>query len=93
MKDMLANLSKGDTIVTAGGIHGTISEVKDKTVIVKISNDTKIEFEKSSISTVRANQKADKKSDNSDKDSDKKISDKKSDDSDKKSDDKDKKDS
>lgn len=43
------NLKKGDKIVTIGGIHGKIDEVKESTVIVSVDHNTKIEFEKSAI--------------------------------------------
>jgi len=49
---MLNALKKGDKVVTVGGIHGTISSVKEKTVIVKVDDNTKLEFNRSAISTV-----------------------------------------
>jgi len=57
---MLANLKKGDKIVTIGGIHGTIQNVKEQTVIVKVDEDTKLEFSRSAISTVVTVAKEDK---------------------------------
>lgn len=42
-------LSKGDKVMTIGGIHGKISDVKENTVILLVDNDVKIEFEKSAI--------------------------------------------
>ena len=49
---MLSALKKGDKIVTIGGIHGVISSVKEKTVIVKVDDDCKIEFNRTAISSV-----------------------------------------
>lgn len=49
---MLNALKKGDKIITIGGIHGTISSVKEKTVIVKVDDDAKIEFNRTAISSV-----------------------------------------
>lgn len=43
------NLQKGDKIVTIGGIHGKVEEVKERTVLISIDHNTKIEFEKSAI--------------------------------------------
>lgn len=51
---MLAALKKGDKIVTVGGIHGVISSTKEKTVIVKVDDNTKIEFSRAAIATVIA---------------------------------------
>lgn len=49
---MLKALKKGDKIITIGGIHGVISSVKDNTVIVKVDDNCKIEFNRSAISSV-----------------------------------------
>ncbi len=46
---MLKNLSKNDEVVTSGGIHGTIVNVKDKTVILRIDDNVKMEIEKSAV--------------------------------------------
>ena len=43
------NLKKGDKIVTIGGIHGKVEDVRENTVLVSIDHNTKIEFEKSAI--------------------------------------------
>ncbi|MFP4364825.1 MAG: preprotein translocase subunit YajC [Spirochaetia bacterium] len=49
---MIAALKKGDKIVSIGGIHGTIQSVKEKTAILKIDDNVKIEISKSAVSTV-----------------------------------------
>ena len=43
------NLQKGDKVVTIGGIHGRVEEVREHTVLVSVDHNTKIEFEKSAI--------------------------------------------
>ena len=43
------SLQKGDDIVTIGGIHGKVVEVKETTVMVSIDSNVKIEVEKSAI--------------------------------------------
>ena len=43
------NLKKGDKIVTIGGIHGKIIEVRENTVLVSVDPNASIEFEKSAI--------------------------------------------
>ena len=42
-------LQKGDDIVTIGGIHGKVVEVKETTVMISIDSNVKIEIEKSAI--------------------------------------------
>lgn len=49
---LVSSLKTGDRVVTNGGIHGLISNVKDTTVIVKVADNVKLEMEKSAISTV-----------------------------------------
>ena len=51
-KDMIAAIKKGDKIVTIGGIRGTVAVVKDSTVIIKVDDNTRIEFNKNAISAV-----------------------------------------
>jgi preprotein translocase subunit YajC len=60
---MLSALKKGDRVVTIGGIHGVIQTVKESTVVVKVDDDTKLEFSRSAVSTVVADApaKAEKK--------------------------------
>ena len=43
------NLKKGDKIVTVGGIHGKIAEVKETTVVIDAGNQVKLTIEKSSV--------------------------------------------
>ncbi len=49
LQQMINNLSKNDEVVTSGGIHGTIVNVKEKSVILRIDDNVKIEIEKSCV--------------------------------------------
>jgi preprotein translocase subunit YajC len=49
---LVSALKTGDRVVTASGIHGLISNVKDTTVIVKVADNVKIEMEKSAVTNV-----------------------------------------
>jgi len=55
---MLINLNKNDEVVTSGGIHGTIVNVKDKTVILRIDDNVKMEVEKNCIVSIKKTQGA-----------------------------------
>ena len=57
---MISSLKKGDRVVTAGGIHGVIQSVKDSTVIVKVDENVKLEFNRASISAVISQAREDK---------------------------------
>lgn len=52
-KKMIASLKKNDEVITSGGIHGTIVNVKDNTVTLKIDDNVKVEVQKNSISTMK----------------------------------------
>lgn len=47
---MISELKTGDEVMTIGGACGTISNVKDKTFVIKFADGVKIEFIKSAIS-------------------------------------------
>lgn len=46
---MLSSLEKGDKVITIGGIIGTVNKVDKNFVILKVSQDTNIKFDKSAI--------------------------------------------
>ena len=60
VQKMLSDLKKGDRIVTLGGIHGTIQTVREKTVIVKVDENTKLEFSRNAVSSVVSSAKDEK---------------------------------
>lgn len=42
-------LKAGDKVVTIGGMHGKVKDVKEHTILVNVGGDVTIEFEKSAI--------------------------------------------
>lgn len=48
-QQMLNGLQKGSRVIIAGGLYGNIVEVKDKTFIVEIAKDTRVEVAKSGV--------------------------------------------
>ncbi len=48
-KTLLEELKKGDKVVSIGGINGVVAKIKDDTVVVKVNDDTEIEFLKKAI--------------------------------------------
>lgn len=55
---MLAELQKGNKVTTIGGIHGEIVEITDDIVVLKVSDSTKMTFERSAINAIKADDKA-----------------------------------
>jgi len=49
-KQLLSDLSKGDRVVTSGGIFGTVVGVQDEVVVLRVDENTKIEVVKENIS-------------------------------------------
>ncbi|PIQ88393.1 MAG: preprotein translocase subunit YajC [Candidatus Omnitrophica bacterium CG11_big_fil_rev_8_21_14_0_20_42_13] len=45
----LTNLKKNDQIVTVGGIHATVINVKEKTLVIRIDDNVKIEIDKNAV--------------------------------------------
>lgn len=52
-KKMVAALKKNDEVVTSGGIHGTIVNVKEAVVTLKVDDNVKVDVEKSCIARMK----------------------------------------
>lgn len=53
-REMVANLRRGDTVVTAGGIVGKVTKVRDDNEIeVEIADNTRVRVIKATVSEVR----------------------------------------
>lgn len=49
-KKLVAELGKGDKVITTAGIHGKIVDVNETTFLIEVEGGTKIRFDKSAIS-------------------------------------------
>ena len=49
-KKFVADLKKGDKVITLSGIHGKIVDLNDTTFLIEVESGTKIRFEKSAVS-------------------------------------------
>jgi preprotein translocase subunit YajC len=49
---LLSNIQKGDKVVTSGGMHGTVIHIEEKTVLIQVSDNVKLKFERAAISNV-----------------------------------------
>jgi preprotein translocase subunit YajC len=58
-REMLNALRKGDKVITNGGIYGVVESVGEKTVTLKIAENTKIKIGKAYIATVRTSAEED----------------------------------
>ena len=52
-QQMLSDLKNGDTVVTSGGIVGTITAVEKDTIIIRVKPDNlKLQFSRSAVSSL-----------------------------------------
>jgi preprotein translocase subunit YajC len=51
-KSMMDALSKGDEVVTAGGILGKVSKVQDSYVTIEVADNTEIVVQKHAVTTL-----------------------------------------
>ena len=51
-KAMIEALTKGDKVVTAGGLHGTVAKLDDATVTLDVEG-TRLRFDRNAIAQVR----------------------------------------
>ena len=53
-REMVANVRRGDTVVTAGGLIGRVAKVKDDTeVLVDLADNVQVRVLKATLSEVR----------------------------------------
>ena len=49
---LVSAVKTGDKVVTAGGIHGIVANVKETTFLLKVADNVKLEIDKNSIASV-----------------------------------------
>ena len=54
-----AGLKKGDKVITNGGIYGTVADIEERTVLLKVDGDVKLRVDKSCIQKDFSAQKQD----------------------------------
>jgi preprotein translocase subunit YajC len=52
-EEILNNIQRGDKVLTRGGIYGTVADIKEQVLILKISENNKVEVDRSYIETVQ----------------------------------------
>lgn len=49
-KEFQTTLSKGDDVVTAGGLHGTIAAMDEQTITLKVADNVRMKFDRVAVS-------------------------------------------
>ena len=52
-QSMIDSLTRGDKIVTIGGLHGEVQDVHDDKIVIRIAENLKVEVAKTAISGKR----------------------------------------
>lgn len=50
---MLSGVQKGDKIITTGGIHGIVANVKDDVVSLKVAENVRIDVSRNCVATIK----------------------------------------
>ncbi|SHF66029.1 preprotein translocase subunit YajC [Ornithinibacillus halophilus] len=53
VRQMQADLQKGDTVITIGGFHGTIHAMDESTIVLITENGTKLTYDRSAVREVK----------------------------------------
>jgi len=49
---LISSVKTGDSVIMNSGIHGIVTNVKETTLLVKVADNVKIEFDKAAVATV-----------------------------------------
>jgi preprotein translocase subunit YajC len=49
---MLGAIKKGDRVVTTSGLHGTVTGIDDSTVTLRVTDQVKLQFDKTAIGRI-----------------------------------------
>ncbi|MFB3902307.1 MAG: preprotein translocase subunit YajC [Acidobacteriota bacterium] len=52
-EEMITKLKNGDKVITNGGIYGTVAGLKEHTLLLKVSDNVKIEVAKNAIASLQ----------------------------------------
>ncbi len=48
-QEMIKNLKKNDEVVTSGGIHGIVVNLKETSVVLRLDENVRVEFDKEAV--------------------------------------------
>lgn len=54
---MIDALKKGDRVITIGGMYGTVADISDKTVVLKVADKVEVKFQKSAVQSLQNEEK------------------------------------
>lgn len=54
LKNLIGSMKAGDKVITNAGLHGIVANVKEKTFLLKVADNVKLEFDKSAVGIVES---------------------------------------
>ncbi len=54
LKNLITSMKTGDKVITNAGLHGIVANVKEKTFLLKVADNVKLEFDKSAVGVVES---------------------------------------
>ena|SRR5579872_6403168 len=52
-EELLQGIQRGDRVLTRGGLYGTVTDIKEQILILKINENNKVEIDRSYVETVQ----------------------------------------
>lgn len=52
VRQMQADLKKGDKIVTIGGLHGIVDSIDEATIVIKVTDGSRLAFDRAAVRDV-----------------------------------------
>ncbi|WP_456278146.1 preprotein translocase subunit YajC [Bacillus sp. AK128] len=52
VRQMQADLKKGDKIVTIGGLHGIVDSIDESTIVIKVTDGSRLAFDRAAVRDV-----------------------------------------
>ena len=60
---LVKNVKAGDHVITAGGVHGIVASVKDTTLMLRVADNVRVEYDRTAVATVKKKAEDDTASD------------------------------
>jgi preprotein translocase subunit YajC len=51
-EEALKNIQRGDRVLTRGGIYGTVADIKENVLVLKVNESSKVEVDRSYVDSV-----------------------------------------
>lgn len=60
-EQLLNSVKKGDKVITAGGLHGTVVGIEEKIILIQVADNVKMKFDRTAIASITRAAEVDEK--------------------------------